>query len=153
MKKLWAIAWKDVYLTFTDRNLLMIMVATPVLISTIVGMAFGSFADEGGVPFSDIPVAVVNLDQGSEQQPDPGGRVLDNGDQHAGLLCGKGQKHGKPFEGRSEGLHFRCHSLAWLAQCDEVLFLCRQVLQRPVNCDALRGFLSLFPRGTELLES
>ena len=99
MKKLWAIAWKDVYLTFTDRNLLMIMVATPVLISTIVGMAFGSFADEGGVPFSDIPVAVVNLDQGSEQQGQPvnyGQQFLD------GLLAQVSQ-----FDSRHQSLYLK----------------------------------------------
>jgi ABC-2 type transport system permease protein len=71
MKKIWTIAWKEVYLTFTDRNLLLIMVATPLLISSIVGLAFGGFAEEGGVPFSDIPVVIVNLDEGAVQEGMP----------------------------------------------------------------------------------
>lgn len=71
MKKIWTIAWKEVYLTFTDRTLLLIMVVTPLMISSIVGMAFGGFAEEGGVPFSNIPVVIVNLDEGVTQNDTP----------------------------------------------------------------------------------
>jgi len=64
MRKIWTIAWKDLYTTFSDRNLVMIMLAAPLAIATIIGLAFGNLAS-GDIPVSDIPVAVVNLDTGS----------------------------------------------------------------------------------------
>jgi ABC-type Na+ efflux pump permease subunit len=64
ISKLWAIAWKEVYRTFTDRSLILIMIATPLLISTIVGLAFGGLGS-GDVPVQDIPVALINRDAGS----------------------------------------------------------------------------------------
>ena len=30
MRKIWAIAYKELYTTFTDRNLILIMIATPL---------------------------------------------------------------------------------------------------------------------------
>ncbi len=68
MNKVRIIAWKDIYATFTDRSLLLIMIVTPLLISTIVAVVFGGLADENGITFSDIPMAIVNLDSGIEQQ-------------------------------------------------------------------------------------
>lgn len=68
MTKILAIVWKDLYTTYTDRNLLLIMLATPLALATIITLAFSSFFTGGGsdVPISDIPIAVVNLDQGVE---------------------------------------------------------------------------------------
>lgn len=66
MRKLWAIAWKEIYTTFTDRNLVLIMVASPLVISSIVALAFGGISG-GDVPLAEIPIAVVNLDQGGPQ--------------------------------------------------------------------------------------
>lgn len=65
LSKILNIAWKDLYLTYTDRNLLLIMIATPLALSTIISLAFGGFFTNSGndVPINDIPVAVVNLDQ------------------------------------------------------------------------------------------
>lgn len=60
MKKILSITWKDVYTTFSDRSLLLLMFATPLLISLIVAFVFGGDA-EG--TFSNLPVAVVNLDE------------------------------------------------------------------------------------------
>ena len=65
MRQLLAIAWKDTYLRFSDRTQLIIMLATPLLLSTIIGLAFGG-SSGGQVTFSDIPLAIVNLDTGSE---------------------------------------------------------------------------------------
>jgi ABC-2 type transport system permease protein len=65
MRQLLAIAWKDTYLRFTDRIQVVIMLVTPLLLSTIIGMAFGG-SSGGQVIFSDIPIAIVNLDTGSE---------------------------------------------------------------------------------------
>ena len=66
MYKIWTIAWKELYTTFTDRNLLLIMLAAPLAISTIVGLAFGGLGG-GDVPVQDIPLAILNQDQGSAQ--------------------------------------------------------------------------------------
>ena len=62
MSKILNIAWKDVRATFTDRNLLLIMLVTPLTLSTIIALALGDVTS--GNSFQDIPVALVNLDQG-----------------------------------------------------------------------------------------
>jgi ABC-2 type transport system permease protein len=62
MNKLWAIAAKEVRTRFTDRNLLLIMLAAPLVISTIIGLAFGGLGRTTS-PIRDIPVAVVNHDR------------------------------------------------------------------------------------------
>jgi ABC-type Na+ efflux pump permease subunit len=66
MRKIWTIAWKDIYGTYTDRNLLIIMLLTPLAISTIIALAFSDISS-GNVPIRDIPVAVVNLDEGTAE--------------------------------------------------------------------------------------
>jgi len=63
MAKLWAIAWKELYTTFRDRNLILIMFATPLVLSTIIGLAFGGLGGENPT-IAAIDVAVVNLDDG-----------------------------------------------------------------------------------------
>lgn len=69
MNKILAITFKELYTTFTDRNLLLIMIAAPLAISTIVGLVFGGFGSgDGMAAFANIPVAVVNLDEGAQQQ-------------------------------------------------------------------------------------
>ena len=65
MNKLWTIAWKELYTRFTDRNLILIMIATPLALSTIMGLAFGGLGS-GNAPVRDIPVLVVNHDLGNE---------------------------------------------------------------------------------------
>jgi ABC-type transport system involved in multi-copper enzyme maturation permease subunit len=67
MRKIWTIAWKELYMTFSDRNLVVIMIAAPLAISTIIGLAFGGLGG-GDVPIKDIPVAIVNQDSGSGGQ-------------------------------------------------------------------------------------
>lgn len=64
MTKLWVIAWKEIRTRFTDRNLLLLMVAAPLAISSIIGLAFGGLG-RGGSPIRGIPVAVVNHDRPS----------------------------------------------------------------------------------------
>jgi ABC-type transport system involved in multi-copper enzyme maturation permease subunit len=65
MTKLWVIAWKELITRFTDRNLLLIMLAAPLAISSIIGLAFGNLG-RGGSPIRGIPVAVVNHDRPSQ---------------------------------------------------------------------------------------
>ncbi len=63
MHKIWAIAWKELYQTLIDRDFLLIMFATPLALSTIIGLAFGGIGADTPT-IAKIPVAVVNLDQG-----------------------------------------------------------------------------------------
>ena len=62
LRKIWAIAWKDTYGVYTDRSLILIMLVTPLALATIIGLAFSDIASSS--PLSDIPVAIVNLDEG-----------------------------------------------------------------------------------------
>ena len=62
MNKLWAVAFKEIRTRFTDRNLLLIMLVAPLLISTIIGLAFGGLGRTTS-PIRDIPVVVINNDQ------------------------------------------------------------------------------------------
>ncbi len=83
LSKIWAITWKELYTTFTDRNLILIMIVTPLALATIIGAAFSGFISSGNdVPVQDIPVAVVNLDAGTETD----GQQFNNGDTFTNLL-------------------------------------------------------------------
>jgi ABC-2 type transport system permease protein len=62
MDRLWAIALKEIRTRFTDRHLLLIMLAAPLAISTIIGLAFGGLGRTTS-PIRDIPVAVLNHDR------------------------------------------------------------------------------------------
>jgi ABC-2 type transport system permease protein len=63
--KIWTIAWKDTLIRFRDRNAVIMMIAAPLLISAIIGSAFGGFVSgNGDVPLADIPLIVVNEDEG-----------------------------------------------------------------------------------------
>ena len=64
MDKLWLVAFKDIRTRFTDRRLLLIMIAAPLAVATIIGLAFGGLG-QGASPFQKIPVAVINNDQPS----------------------------------------------------------------------------------------
>lgn len=63
--KILAIAWKDLSITFRDRNALLLMILAPLVLSFIIGASFGNFLLGGSsVPFDQIPVLVVNEDDG-----------------------------------------------------------------------------------------
>lgn len=65
MNKILTIVWKEIYTTFRDRNLLLIMFATPIVLSTIMGLVFGGVgSSSNGQAFSNMPIAIVNLDEG-----------------------------------------------------------------------------------------
>ena len=77
LSKIWAITWKELYITFTDRNLIVIMILTPLALATIIGAAFSGFINTSNdVPIRDVPVAIVNLDAGAETN----GTIINNGD-------------------------------------------------------------------------
>ncbi len=66
IQKVLTIALKDVRITFGDRNLLIIMIAAPLLLTFIIGAAFSRFTGSNGdVPIESIAVGVVNEDQGT----------------------------------------------------------------------------------------
>ncbi|HYO88924.1 MAG TPA: ABC transporter permease, partial [Candidatus Limnocylindrales bacterium] len=81
-RKILAIIAKDLYVTYTDRNLLLIMLVTPLAISTIIGSAFSNVTGSTDVPIHDIPVAVVNLDAGANA----GGAAVNQGQVFVDLL-------------------------------------------------------------------
>lgn len=92
MRKIWTIVWKDLYLTFTDRNLLLLMFVTPLALATIISLAFGDLGG-GAPPVEDIPVVIVNLDEGGPHGENFGAIFVnalvesDNGDDPAAPSC------------------------------------------------------------------
>lgn len=69
MPKILAIAAKELHLFFRDRNLILLSFATPLVLSTIIGLAFGGVGGASDSPdFAEIPLAVVNLDEGVDIQ-------------------------------------------------------------------------------------
>ncbi len=61
--KAWSIAIKDTLIAFRDRNAILLMIAAPLLISMIMGAAFGNQSGDIS-PISEIPLIFVNLDEG-----------------------------------------------------------------------------------------
>lgn len=68
MRKILAIAGKELYIFFRDRNLILLSFATPLVLSTIIGLAFGGVGGSDSPEFAEIAVAVVNLDEGVDVQ-------------------------------------------------------------------------------------
>ncbi len=62
MKSL-TIALKDTLIRFRDRNAILLMIAAPLLISFVMGAAFGGQNGDTS-PISEIPLIIVNADQG-----------------------------------------------------------------------------------------
>ena len=57
------IAWKDTLTRFRDWKALAGMLAAPLVISALIGLAFGQI-DTGDAPLENIPIALVNEDKG-----------------------------------------------------------------------------------------
>src|SRR5262245_31854656 len=67
LQKIWAIARNELYLTYKARNLLLILIATPLTMATIIAMALGPFLNASNdVPIRDIPIIIVNQDEGTD---------------------------------------------------------------------------------------
>lgn len=66
MNKILNIGWKDLITTFRDPAALVLMLITPLALTLTMAFAFGGFGDDGaeGTGLSDIPVVVVNHDDG-----------------------------------------------------------------------------------------
>ena len=62
--KILTIALKDTLIRFRDRNAIILMLVVPIILSAIIGSAFGGFIQNGSAPFDQIPVLVVNQDEG-----------------------------------------------------------------------------------------
>lgn len=80
MRKILAITAKEIYTVFRDRNLILLMFATPLVLSTIIGLAFGGIGESEVPDFAEIPVAVVNHDEGVDLQ-----EIINLPDQFASL--------------------------------------------------------------------
>ena len=68
MKKIWHIAAKELQIVLRDRNLILIMFLTPIVLATIMGFAFGGMGDSTSSSFQHMPVVLVNLDTGFDLQ-------------------------------------------------------------------------------------
>ena len=61
MRKLWILTLKEIRLAFRDRGLIITMLVTPLVITLVIAGAFGN---GGGSALSDIPVLLINKDEG-----------------------------------------------------------------------------------------
>ena len=64
MKKILTIALKDVTLAFRDRAALILMLAAPFVLTLGLGFVTGRFSGGSNSGLSNIPVVVVNQDDG-----------------------------------------------------------------------------------------
>lgn len=64
MKKVLTIGWKDLIVTFRDRAALIMMLAAPLVLTVGMGFVTGSFSQDDSSGLADIPVVVVNEDEG-----------------------------------------------------------------------------------------
>ena len=64
MKKIFLIGFKDLTLVFRDRAALILMLLAPFLLTLGMGLVTGSFGSAGGSSLQDIPLVVVNADEG-----------------------------------------------------------------------------------------
>src|SRR5512143_3370447 len=70
MKKLLNIALKDLKIMFRDPSALVWMLAMPIVLTLAMAFAFGRLTGGGhAAGLSDIPVIIVNLDNGQMSEP------------------------------------------------------------------------------------
>ncbi len=62
LRRVGAIIANELYGIIVDRNALLIMLAAPLALASIIGLAFSGIAS-GEMGFDPIPIAVVNLDE------------------------------------------------------------------------------------------
>jgi ABC-2 type transport system permease protein len=66
MYKMWVIIRNELVQTFGDRNLLMIMLVTPLVVASMIGFAFSDVSGDS-IDIDPIPVALVNHDRAVDQ--------------------------------------------------------------------------------------
>jgi len=65
MKKILVISWKDLQILFRDRVSWIMMLAAPIVLTFGMGLVSGVISfNGGGSGISDIPVVIVNMDEG-----------------------------------------------------------------------------------------
>lgn len=64
MKRVFIIGWKDLILAFRDKAALVLMLAAPFLLTLGLGFVTGAFSGSDSSGISDIPVVLVNQDDG-----------------------------------------------------------------------------------------
>ncbi|MBA3074975.1 MAG: ABC transporter permease, partial [Anaerolineae bacterium] len=64
MRKLLIIAFKDVLLIFRDRAALLFMFLAPFALTIGLGLATGSFSGKSNSGILDLPIVIVNEDNG-----------------------------------------------------------------------------------------
>jgi ABC-2 type transport system permease protein len=65
MKKILAIGWKDLIVLFQDKGALALMLGAPFVLTLGLGLVTGAFSRDGrNSGLGDIPVLIVNLDEG-----------------------------------------------------------------------------------------
>lgn len=64
MQQVLTITWKELLSNFRDRSGLMLMLIAPFALILVIGAAFGGFSDETDPMIEQIPVILVNHDQG-----------------------------------------------------------------------------------------
>lgn len=70
MKKVFIIARKELISTFRQRNTVLIMFLSPIVMVTIIGLAFSGLGSGDMAAFEELRIAVVNQDTGFRPQND-----------------------------------------------------------------------------------
>lgn len=66
MKKVFVIVWKELTVGFTDPVVLLLAIAMPLAIAALIKLAFGNLVLGRGIPDTNVPVGIVNQDQGGQ---------------------------------------------------------------------------------------
>lgn len=74
MRKVWAIAWKDLRSTLRDRPALVMMLVAPLALAALLGFAFGG--GSGGFDIAATRVVVADLDAGGAEPGQNAGAAI-----------------------------------------------------------------------------
>src|SRR5512143_3912775 len=74
MRKVFAIAWKDLRSTLRNRPALVMMLVAPLALAALLGFAFGG--GSGGFDIAATKVVVANLDRGGAEPGQNAGAAI-----------------------------------------------------------------------------